>query len=93
MHLQDQVPKLGLNQWPSRASGATLPPPVQTKSAAVPPDHRLRPHEDEGLAPTRPKARQPGPEHAVRGPKSHPPAGALAFEDDELMAKGQDFSA
>jgi len=43
------------------------------------------------VAPSRPKAGQPGPEHAVRGPKLGPPPGALAFEDEELMAKGQDL--
>jgi len=57
MHFQDQVTQLGFDRWPPRVSRTTLPPPVQTKPAAVPTDHGLRPDDDERLAPSRPKAR------------------------------------
>ena len=40
---------------------------------------------------SRPKLRKPGPEHPVRGLKVDAPSGALALEDEELVAKGKDL--
>ena len=87
MHCQAQVTKLDVDRWPPRASRATLPPPVQTKPAAVPPDHRRRPEEDERLAPSGPAARQPRSEDSVGGPESNSTPRALALEYEKLMAK------
>jgi len=55
------------------------------KPAAVPPDHRRRPEEDERLAPSGPAARQPRSEDSVGGPESNstpPCVGARVREVD-----------
>jgi len=55
----------------------------------VPPDDGLRLNDHEGLTPSGPEAREPGPEDAIRRSKPNSSPSTLAFQDDYLMAKGK----
>jgi len=88
MHFQDQITKLAFDRGPSQWARTTLPPPVQTKPAAVPADHGLRPDEDECMAPSGPEPRQPHPEDSIGGSESNSSPCALALQYNKLMAKG-----
>ena len=44
------------------------------------------------MTPSRPKLRKPGPEHPVGALKVDPPSGALALEDEQLVAKRENLS-
>jgi hypothetical protein len=91
MHLDDEITNLWLNARSSRAPRSALPAPVQAEALSMPTDHGLRAHEKESSAPSRPKPRQPGPEHPVGALKVDSPSGALALEDEQLVAKRQNL--
>ena len=91
MHLDDEISNLWLNARSSGALRSALPTPVKAEALSVPADHGLRAHEEESLRPSRPKARKPGPEHPVRGLKVDAPSGALALEDEQLVAKRENL--
>src|SRR5271157_2894195 len=88
MHFQDQITKLGFDRGPPQWARTTLPPPVQTKPAAVPADHGLRPDEDECMAPSGPEPRQPHPEDSIGFSESNSSPCALALQYNKLMAEG-----
>jgi hypothetical protein len=87
MHFQDELTNLAFDGRSSKRLRAAFPAPVEAEALSVPADHGLRAHEEESLTPSRPKLRKPGPEHAVRGLKVDAPSGALALEDEQLVAK------
>jgi len=59
---------------------------------SVPADHGLGADKEQSLAPSRPKPRKQGPEHPVGALKVDSPSGALALEDEQPVAKGEDLS-
>lgn len=63
-HLADQISDL-LGHRRSAVRKPALPSPVEAKALAVPSDDGFRFHDQEGRAPTRPKAGKPYPEHTV----------------------------
>jgi hypothetical protein len=75
----------------SRAPRSAVPAPVQAEALSVPADHGLRADEEESLTPSRPKPRKPGPEHPVGGLKVDALSGALALEDEQLLAKRENL--
>jgi hypothetical protein len=91
MHHNDEITNLPLNARSSRAPRAALPAPVQAEALSVPADHGLRADEEESLTPSRPKPRKPGPEHPVGGLKVDALSGALALEDEQLLAKRENL--
>ena len=91
MHLQDELSNLGIDWRSARAQRSALPAPVESESLAVPPDDGLRLNDHEGLTPSGPEAREPGPEDAIRCSKPNSSPGTLAFQGEYLMAKGKHF--
>ena len=91
MHFQDEFTNLAFNGRSSKRPRAAFPAPVKAEALSVPADHGLRAHEKESLTPSRPKLRKPGPEHPVRGLKVDAPSGALALEDEQLVAKRENL--
>src|SRR5271157_2992790 len=91
MHLDDEITNLWLNARSSRAPRSALPAPVKAEALSMQADHGLRAHEEEPLTPSRPKPRKPGPQHPVGGLKVDAPSGALALEDEELVAKRENL--
>ena len=63
-HLADQISDL-LGHRRSAVRKPALPSPVEAKALAVPSDDGLRFHDQEGRAPTKPKAGKPYPERTV----------------------------
>jgi len=91
MHLDDEISNLWLNARSSRRPRSAVPAPVQAEALSVPADHGLRAHEEESFTPSRPKLRKPGPEHPVGGLKRGRASGALALEDEPLVAKRENL--
>jgi hypothetical protein len=86
MHFQDEITNLAFNGRSSRRPRAAFPPPVEAEALSVPADHGLRAHEKESLTLFQPKPRKPGPE-SVGGLNVDAPSGALALEEEQLVAK------
>ncbi len=63
-HPPDQISDLLGYRW-STARNSALPGPIEAKALAVPSDDGFRFHDQEGRAPTGPKAGEPYPEGAV----------------------------
>src|SRR5262249_28420450 len=85
-HPGDQVAHLAGHAWaPDGAAGA--PPPVEPPAAAVPPEHGLRPHEDEVPAPVGAEAAGSGAEQPVAPPEPRARAGAEG--DGQLLPEEQ----
>src|SRR6516164_6331110 len=86
-HLANQFPYFMGDRRSSRLAAAHLPGPDQPKPFAVPGNHRLRFHHDQGRPPAGPEPRQPGPEKSIRSGQ----LGSLhrAPQNVELMAKSE----
>jgi len=64
-HAPDQSTNIGFDQWSAGLAGPRFSTPIEPKTLAMPSDHSLRLHDDEGRAPFRPQSRQPRPEYSV----------------------------
>jgi hypothetical protein len=84
----DQVPQF-LSNSRSTAARSGAPAPVETKAGAVPCDDGFWFDNQEDIGPAWPKAAEGGPEQPVAGVQGWPRA--LAFENGELLAEGQNF--
>jgi hypothetical protein len=73
----------------SAAAGLGMPPPVGTKTGAVPADDGLWLHDDEDAGPAGPEAPEGRPKEPVDGIQYRPRP--LALEHGDLLSKGEDF--
>src|SRR6266702_926504 len=86
-HPPDKFSDLPSDQCPAwRHSPPGEPPPVEAEARAVPPDHRLRLHDDDRLGPSCPHAPQHHTERPVHQPAPRP---TLLQEGGELLTEGQ----
>src|SRR6266496_2102994 len=86
-HPPDKIPDLSTNRCPAgRPSPLREPPPVQREARTVPPDHRLRLHDDDRIGPSCPHAPQHNPERPVHQPNPRP---ALLQHGGELLPEGE----
>jgi hypothetical protein len=72
-----------------RSAGTALrdPSPIQAEPLAVPPDHRVRLHDDQDLSPARPKPAECDPESSIERSEPWLPMGLGV--DGQLLAKGK----
>jgi hypothetical protein len=84
----DQVPQF-LSNSRSAASRSGPPAPVETKAGAVPCADGFWFDNQKDIGPAGPKLAEGGPEEPVAGVQVWPRA--LAFENGELLAEGQNF--
>lgn len=63
--------------------------PIQCKSGAMPADHRLRAHNDEGLLPSCPESARENPEGFVEQAKVRPRV--KPFQNSELLTQHEVF--
>jgi hypothetical protein len=85
-HVPNEVVGAEIDGRPPGGS-ARAPGPQAPESAAVPTHDRIRAHDREGAAPTRPRARQRDPEEPIGSDQGS--AGTPAPEDGDLLAKGK----
>jgi hypothetical protein len=67
------------------------PAPVETKAGTVPADYRFWFHNDESIAPAKPKMPKCRPEESVQGMQRWPRP--FSFENSNLPAQGEDFKS
>ena len=88
-HLANQSPnRLGYG-WPARFPGARQLPPVFSEPTSSPLDNRTGLNEYQGLLPTTPPPREPGPEKTISRP--HPRAFDGSLVDPQLVAQSEDL--
>jgi len=89
-HAEDQIPNflrsLSSPDWPSYFRNQL---PIQPEASAVPPDHRLRRHDNESLFPSGPEPSRQNPEKLVGHRQSR--LWMFSFQRRELLAKSQVF--
>ena len=89
-HAEDQIPNflrsLSSSDWPSYFRNQL---PIQPEASAVPPDHRLRRHDNESLFPSGPEPSCQNPEKLVGHRQSR--LWMFSFQCRELLAKSQVF--
>ena len=73
----------------SAAAGPGTPPPVETKTGAVPADDGLGLHDDEDVGPAGPEAAEGRPEESV--PRIQYRPRPFALEHGDLLSEGEDF--
>src|SRR5260370_22166925 len=81
-HAADQSTNLIADSRPA-ATRPRSPAPVQTKARPMPPDHRLRLHNDQNIRPSRPHVPQTGPNEAVEADQQA--ARPLSFQPGDLL--------
>ncbi len=74
---------------PAQTLRARPPSPVELEASAVPADHGLWFHDDQGDGPFSPQLREPDPEGAIKPPKARALAGAPVRR--ELLTQGEIF--
>jgi hypothetical protein len=86
-HPPDKLSDLPSDRCPAwRPSPPGEPPPVEAEACAVPPDHRLRLHDDDSLGPSCPHAPQHDAERPVHQPDPRP---TLLQDGGELLTESQ----
>jgi hypothetical protein len=87
-HAADQSTNLIADSRPA-ATRPRSPAPVQTKARPMPPDHRLRFHNDQNIRPSRPYVPQTGPKEAVEAVQQG--ARPLSFQHGDLLLESENF--
>jgi len=87
-HAANESPNL-LAHLGSAATRPRSPTPVKAKARPMPPDHRVRFHNDQNIRPSRPYVPQRGPEEAVEAVqrRSRP----FSFEHGDLLSQCENF--
>ena len=89
-HLTDQIPYFRTYGWATFAT-ATLPPPIQSKSHAMPRDDGLRLDDEQGRPPIAPQSREPDPQDSVSVTEAQPPTMARTLQDQKLMPESENL--
>ena len=82
----DERPDLRIDEWTS-GSLAALPGPVELESLAMPADHGLWLHDDQGVLPVGPQTAESGPECAINLRQLG--ALGLALHNRQLLSQGE----
>ena len=89
-HTENQLPNFRRQFFPTDLfSRLRNPTPVQSKTSAMPANHRLRIDEHESLLPSTPETAGEYPEDFVHRP--HPGSGMLALQHGQLLPEGEIF--
>ncbi len=88
-HSPDELDVLARDSGPAQTLRVRPPSPVELEALAVPPDHGLGFHDDQGGGPFPPQPREPDPKGAIEHPKARALAGALVR--GELLTQGEIF--
>ncbi len=76
-HSHDELDVLARDRGPAQTLRARPPSPVELEALAMPANHGLGFHDDQGGGPFPPQFREPDPEGAINHPKARALAGAL----------------